>query len=418
MSKLKTEKINKGIIIPLIPSSNEFWGYDRNAFGGVLNEKFEFVKLSQQIRYDDINEEKFSYWNIAPQNMIFDDIEYKDYDICYCGILHGAFGHILTECLSRLWFLLDNKDLKLAFLSVNSKKQNIIFEFLDCLNISPDRVEIITKPKQYRNVFVPEASFILNHSAQPEYFETINAVKQNIKPKKIEKLYLSRHYQDNGRAIGEENIEKIFNNNGFISFYPEKLPLKEQIAYIKGAKQFVATQGTSAHMSVFLNDNAEFTCLLRSTEPNRNQISIDNLKKYKTYYINCSLNFITLKIISKPCLLGYTEELEQYFINQHFNFKPFKTSGDDVALYIALTKEYSKFINKEDDAIFKNIQNVFAYKKCKIIFFIRTIIHYLLFKLFKLSEKKYNRYFNSSTIPKFSIVFCGIKIEFAINIKI
>ena len=109
-----------------------------------------------------------------PEGFIDTNLERKDYDVCYCGIISDAFGHILLETISRLWYILNEKPyLKCVFLT-KEKPGSIFFQFCELLEIDKSNIEIIEKPTQYRTVYVPESSFYLNGYAAKEYIDIID----------------------------------------------------------------------------------------------------------------------------------------------------------------------------------------------------------------------------------------------------
>lgn len=50
--------------------------------------------------------------------------------------------------------------------------------------------------------------------------------------------------------MGEAYIEDVFRKNGFKILHPESMSLREQIAYLKGAKTVAGVIGTATHMEV------------------------------------------------------------------------------------------------------------------------------------------------------------------------
>ena len=215
----------------------------------------------------------------------------------------------------------------------------------------------------------------------------------------------SKYFYNNGRRIGEYKIEKIFNENGYVSFYPEQLTLKEQISYIKSASELVTTEGTSSHMSVFLPNNAKLIILKRQKEYNKNQVLIDKLKNYQTTYINVFFNFIKFKSMQSPCLLGITDELVLFFKKNMFNFTVSDIAVRDIIYYITACKNFNKNVVKIlDEDISNNIEQLnienFPHKEitvCNSFFkLIKIILYFNLYKSFHLCKKKFEKYFNAS----------------------
>lgn len=387
--------IQSGVIVPLQKSCDS--GYDYFCEGGVLSADGTFVVESQQLRYDEYDIDKYKPWNIAPTKSHIDIVS-KSYDICYCGIIHGAFGHLLTETISRLYYVVhSDSTIKCAFLTQGGYIPFQFYELLELLEIPKQQIEIIDKPTRYNSVIVPITSVTLNKEVNDNFLITIDKILSNVPYKDgIDKLFLSSGgFQP--RRLNEKAIEKIFNKNGYKSFYPEQMPLKEQISYIKSAKELVTTEGTSSHMALFLNENARLVILKRQPEYNVMQLKIDKIKKYKVDYVNTFIPFLKIKSLQSPQILGITNDLVSYL--QSRQFKHLSTNNFInpfiIAQYINEMRNFNKnqrlpIISSDlRDLKLKNIQYV-KFKK-----FIKILIYKIAYERFKLFTNKYMRYFNN-----------------------
>lgn len=399
MVKSNIKIIPNGIITSL--SKSQDGGYDYFCEGGVLCENGEFVEESQQLRYNDYGTGKYKAWNIAPTNINSNDIETKNYDICYCGIIHGAFGHLLTETISRLYYVVgSNPAIKCAFLTQGGYVPFQFYEFLELLDIAKERIEFIDKPTQYKNVIVPTTSFTLHKEIKDDFLVVIDKMLSNIPYKQnIDKLFLSSGgFQQ--RRLNEKVIEQIFNKNGYKSFQPEQMSLKEQISYIKSAKELVTTEGTSSHMSLFLNKNAQLVVLKRQTEYNISQLEIDKIKGYKVDYVNVFIPFLKIKSLQSPQILGITNDLLSYLQNRNFKDLTQKShiSPFVITQYINEMYNFAKSLNLPitnsdlKDLKLKNIRYVKFQKFIKILFY------KIVYEKFHLLTNKYKRYFDNNII--------------------
>ena len=90
----------------------------------------------------------------------FENPEYRDEKVVYCGYLVDHWGHYLIEGVTRLWYFLEDDptiDKYVFFLDENEQREikGNYREFLELLKIW-DKLEIINKPTTYREVIVPE----------------------------------------------------------------------------------------------------------------------------------------------------------------------------------------------------------------------------------------------------------------------
>ena len=90
----------------------------------------------------------------------FENAEYRDETVVYCGYLVNHWGHFLIEGVTRLWYFLENDrrvDKYVFFLDEHEEREikGNYREFLELLKIW-DRLEIINRPTTYREVIIPE----------------------------------------------------------------------------------------------------------------------------------------------------------------------------------------------------------------------------------------------------------------------
>ncbi|MCF6304048.1 MAG: glycosyltransferase family 61 protein [Rhodobacteraceae bacterium] len=174
----------------------------------------------------------------------------------YCGLLNHHFGHFLVEATARLWWGIQNdfcgKYLFQIFDNVNYKPA--AQEFFELLGIA-DQIEFIRKPTVFKTLYLPQAALVFNQSYAREYLLPFEKIRQNLSsqisadsPKKI---FLSRTALQNRAVIGQDLVEKWFNEQGYVSVIPEKLLLTQQIKLVLGADEIAGINGSAMHLLLF-----------------------------------------------------------------------------------------------------------------------------------------------------------------------
>lgn len=223
------------------------------------------------------------------------------------------------ESTNRLWYWIENKDLNLDLVFLKQKNQTILpqfWDFIDLMGISRSRVHIVNEITCFKKIYIPSVSNNLTNWCTDKFLTPFRYVAQNIEGKGIEKIYLSRtKFSAKTSCIGENIIEKIFKQNGYYIVYPEKLSLKEQISYIKDAKEIAGVIGTAMHMELFGRIGLKSIILSRSDEPIGVQDLIHKALNANWYNISVNLNPFPINHGVGPILLGLTENLASYCRN-------------------------------------------------------------------------------------------------------
>ena len=97
--KLGVKTIERGIILPVRRTEGK-------CSGGVCDQDFNFV--AGYTRFNPVK--KNSAWiNVqGSYEVAREDIFQLDEDVIFGGMLTGHFGHFVTECWSRLWFVIQS----------------------------------------------------------------------------------------------------------------------------------------------------------------------------------------------------------------------------------------------------------------------------------------------------------------------
>lgn len=364
-------EIENGIILPLHKINKSRNGVFE---GGVTDKEGRFVAGHKRKTGKEMNLSCLRVY-------IPEEVEYCDEEVIYGGILIGFFGHTLTECTSRLWWILENSTNtdKIVFLKApNTGNMNL--SFIRMAGIPLERVEFIEKPTKFKKVIVPDQSILLWESICPQKFlVTYDSIRKNIEPSEYKKIYLTRTHLKKQDGINEEFFEDIYENLGFKIIALEEYPLEQQISYLKGAEEVVCTAGTLSHMTLFCNDGIKLTIINRTTNhilvP---QILIDKAKRFEVQYIDATFNFLPTAHVCGPSLYGPTDLFIKYakknaiIDSEKINFDISKYIYDYVVKWMK-TYEIEKNFNEISGtdmtqmltSMHMALEDYNSYKKCK-----------------------------------------------------
>lgn len=286
------QTIKNGIVLPLLIDENYLI---KEYKGGVCNCAGDFVTGCMDTETGFSCKRKYD---------CFGKIKKENKTVIYGGVFFDHFGVMLLQSLLRLWWIVENEnnDYDVAFLCEpdSKKSENFCKEIAKLLKIK--KYEIIKEPTQFSEVIVPDQAMITHDKISEKFFWPFNKIKNNLMekyPEKTpEKIYFSRskfpRISGKPDSINEEYFEDFYRRRGFEIFYPEQLPLEQQIRLVSGAKEYVSTYGTLAHFGpLFLDSGAKQIMLSRAPSIDRwvsMQFSLLKLKKLDWYYIRGTKN--------------------------------------------------------------------------------------------------------------------------------
>ena len=251
----------------------------------------------------------------------FDNSEYKDQKVVYCGYMINHWGHFLIEAVCRLWYFLENDqtiDQYVFFLDENEKREikGNYREFLKLLGIW-DKVVFINKPTTYREVLVPELSLKCRTYYSPKYREMFDIIAENAVPdpswQPREKIYYSRSQLTKGIPFefGFDMLDDFFSKNDYTVLYPEKVPLGQMIFYIRNAKVVASLSGTLPHNMLFAKNGQRVEILERCVINIDNQVDVNQIRELNVVNIDANIPIYTINFVG-PFIMGYTPELQRF----------------------------------------------------------------------------------------------------------
>ena len=292
-------------ILPLRkdPSSHLLFGK-----GGVVDKDGNYVDLSC-IR----DRVEFAY--------PFENAEYQDKKVVYCGYLVNHWGHFLIEAVTRLWYFLEgNESVDKYVFFVDEGENRVVkgnyLEFFQLLKIW-DKIEIINKPTTYREVIVPELGLKCREQYSPKLVKVFDAVAENVVAEPgwetPEKIYYSRSQLAKGQPFefGFAMLDDFFEKNGYKILYPEKVPLGRMIHYVRHADTVCSLSGSLPHNMLFGNNGQKLVIVERLVISDDNQTDVNRMRELDVTYIDANISLYMVDFVG-PFITGWTPELQRF----------------------------------------------------------------------------------------------------------
>lgn len=296
--ELKVEKFNNAYILPANQECNHYntlWGT-----GGVLDDNKNYIEISAQFAHNMANRLYGKY------DFNEEDVLISDEKVIYFNHFNPHWGHYLIDIIGRLWYFLDKdiQDYKIAYSCKKGENYPIKGNYLELLNligINESQLIMVNEVTKFKEVIIPESSIFPGKYYTKEYKKIFDKIVDNcnVTFSKDNKIYCSRSQFKvaNRKEVGEEKIEKVFNDNGYQSVYFEKMGVKEQIDIINSAKEIVCVSGTLPHNILFARNNPKLIILNKTYLLNMHQFLVNQV-------INIDVTFVDIHISIKPVLYG------------------------------------------------------------------------------------------------------------------
>lgn len=287
--KLGFQTVENGMILPYKPFVTGVWNWGG---GGVVDGTDKYIKGTY------IKSEINGAYTPPRES-----ISHRAETVIYIGTFINVWGHFITDCARRLWFLKSEfmkefQNCLVVYIDHGNPKFSDQYQrLLEILGVNFDKFQLITQPTRFDKIILPDESFYFDKGKKftAEYRETINCVKnfalKNRTPISNKKIYYLHAMRN---QIGEERLAEYFEAKGYDIIRPEKLTLEEQLNLLINAESFVSTVGSISHNSLFLRDGTETILIPRSTTrfnpPLDYQTFIDSVFSMNTKYIDSTLS--------------------------------------------------------------------------------------------------------------------------------
>ncbi len=382
---LKTQELDDGIAMP----------YDKQK-GGIYDSKSLKLVATMNIEKQCQNICLNKGYKITNQS---------DESVIFGGQSYTAFGHLLLEGLSRLWYIIANPQDKRKIIYIKCGDwgekigaQTKLYDFFQLLGVDKNRIVIIEKPTQFKHITIPEISYFWFRGYTKEYpliyrYLVMGANRLCSKKQSFDKIYLS-HAQWGHRPeqhfLNEQIYEEFFKNRGYEIIYPEEFSVTQMAYLMNNAKEVATTMGSSSHFALFCKENTRFIILTRdcNTQPPLiPQCLINQAMKLDWFIINANNNYLPSfdqntgwGVVNFAFTDDFKEFCKDYFDN---DFKEeLSKQVNDLDYFKSFAKFYSNpnyfnrflanltpfdFVNKMSEVFFGVTldKNTFAHKKRK-----------------------------------------------------
>ena len=311
-------KIN--VNIDCIPGGTIVNSYEHGF--GVFDGNGNFIDASRQMRGKNCQ--------FIPKFVPDEKTPFVDADVIYFGNVYPHFGHFLLEHMNRAYGLLADGMRDLSIVLVNNQNINpvpkYIYDLLDALGVSRDRIIILNETKKFRKVYIPHQSFNIPFYYADEFSKPFEYMAARTNGVGDDKIYVSRAKLKSGRTYGEEGIQQIFAKNGFRVIYPETMPLVEQISFMKNCRVLAGCAGTALHLALFMPRGGTVIQIKRNRISRDNfdiQNMINSVKNFNSYYVAASVERVrTSHSTVMPQIIGLTKYMKKFFDDNNFAYSP------------------------------------------------------------------------------------------------
>ncbi|MCR5846606.1 MAG: glycosyltransferase family 61 protein [Lachnospiraceae bacterium] len=307
--------ISNGYILPYkrIPLTRERVSRDVYA-GGVLDSNGKFITGTERRKGDGV----MAYECKEAYDFLPEEVIESDETVIFGGEIIKAFGHCITDSLTRLWFLAENPQrYKIVFCKDIQKPIPETFNLvMKSLGIEDNQWEVCENITRYANVIVPDQGWLLYYGYSDKIAKLYDKISCNMIATQhfSKKIYLSRTRFEKKDCFGEMYFENFYKKLGYEILYPEQLLLKDQIAAIRNATDVACTAGTLSHLLLFAKEKTKATILIRCNEPGAltPQFMINQMKKIDCTWVNISNNFLPTTHAGGVFLITSTDEWKEY----------------------------------------------------------------------------------------------------------
>ena len=290
----------------------------------VLNNKYLVETMSYTVRCP----EKF---RVIPSS---DKVVECNEEVLFLGSFESCWGHCITDNLKHLWILhsplLEQyRSMKWVYAMELPEKglpKNFI-ELLAVLGLNLSQLVLIDRPTKFNVVHVPDSCFYCDDATSQhyryytkEFVELVDCIVDTVDPARDcnpqRKVYLTRTGWKKGNPdFGERYVEKAFVAKGFEVVRPESLSFVETVRLMGQCKALAATEGSTAHNSIFLPKGSELVVVRKADYINEYQPPINQLRDLDVVYIDAHRTTLLASArcpFSGPFFIYCNENLAKY----------------------------------------------------------------------------------------------------------
>lgn len=259
---------------------------------------------------------------------------HSDETVIFVGAFYVIWGHLITDCLRRLWFFNSDiyknhfKNCKLVYLPHDDFNfEKTIYHFhlakiLDILGIDYKQIQPINQSTKFKNIIVPDESFFyikdVGRVFTNEYVDTIDRIRHHAfkyyggfvnSSSPFKKIFFFHGMRD---EIGEDRIAQYLHSKGFAIINPYKFSFEEELFLFINCECFASVVGSASHNVIFLRDNAQVLLIPRCNDLNSYQLALNQVHNLRVNYIDSSLSILT-KWTEGPFFYFISNQLKSFF---------------------------------------------------------------------------------------------------------
>lgn len=210
----------------------------------------------------------------------------------YGGRFFTHFGHFMLESLSRLWAaspLGGATDTRCPIIvhgdgpGLASALRGHVGDLLAAAGIDPARVIVARRPIAVDRLLVPWPLFTIRYSASRPYADFMAAIGATLAQGGCgggPAIFLSRSKLNDGRIAPawEQAAEAAFQRRGYDIVHPQELPLRDQAAVVRSARDLAGFAGSALHLVLFRDRPAPLRIIARGPRINANFLLISAIR--------------------------------------------------------------------------------------------------------------------------------------------
>lgn len=244
------------------------------------------------------------------------EVEFRDEEAVWVGVLCNCWGHSITDCLKQAWAWLPQYRRLLkpgarwvyvtSGMAADANYSANMKEMFALLGVDLDALDRIERPTRFRRIYVPDVSWwrdkVGMYAYSGLYRETIDYLVGRCldgeRPVPGRMVYFSRTgWTKDARRFdfGEETVERAFARRfpdcEFVR--PEKLGFRQLVRLMQECRTLVSTEGSCAHNSVFMQGAQELILLEKFSLHNEkglvHQNAINDLRRLEVKRFHANL---------------------------------------------------------------------------------------------------------------------------------
>lgn len=171
----------------------------------------------------------------------------------YAGPYFAHFGHMLAECIHRLWAVHHFAHLRGARILFQAETEPArpawCDAVLDMCGIAPERVLLLDRTTRIEELHIPAQGRALGGALLfPDYPSLFPLVPIASQPGGPPHLYISRsRHIGSGTYLGESLIERLLAQAGFTIVHPQDMPIRAVAEMLKAAETIIFAEGSAIH---------------------------------------------------------------------------------------------------------------------------------------------------------------------------